>query len=293
MTEVIEAKKWIREYQPKDESGYPVGPPQRFEADTQQELIDKLAAAHENASSALYKTRLQVKLGTMLEPDPEEPIRTFEPRSLSADERIKLTKDLSDPAKAADAHRTLLEAELGAPIEIIRTSLRDAEIQKRVESIKAAIDAFRKEHPEYIDSTSNGDKIKKYMEKKNLRYSVKNLNIAFEDLKSDGVLTLQVPKAAVPETPVAPVATAPATLEVIPPAATTAPAIPVTPTEVRPKQSSSGLGREHSSAAPSGEPPKVTGITIRDINRMSAKEYNDNLRDPEFRKAVEKLYEKK
>lgn len=293
MTEVIEAKKWIREYQPKDESGYPVGPPQRFEADTQQELIDKLAAAHENASSALYKTRLQVKLGTMLEPDPEEPIRTFEPRSLSADERIKLTKDLSDPAKAADAHRTLLEAELGAPIEIIRTSLRDAEIQKRVESIKAAIDAFRKEHPEYIDSTSNGDKIKKYMEKKNLRYSVKNLNIAFEDLKSDGVLTLQAPKAAVPETPVAPVATAPATLEAIPPAATTAPVIPVTPTEVRPKQSSSGLGREHSSAAPSGEPPKVTGITIRDINRMSAKEYNDNLRDPEFRKAVEKLYEKK
>jgi hypothetical protein len=294
MTEVATPKKWIREYQPKDENGYPVGPPQRFEADTQQELIDKLAAAHENASAALYKTRAQVKLGTLLEPDPEEPIRTFEARTLTADERIKLTKDLSDPARAAEAHRTLLEAELGAPLETVRTTLRDAEIQKRVESIKAAIDAFRKEHPEYIDSESNGDKIKKYMEKKNLRYSVKNLNIAFEDLKSDGLLTLQPPKAAVPEAPAAtPVATAPATPEVIPPAATTAPAIPATPTEVRPKQSSSGLGRENSSAAPSSEAPKTVGITIRDINRMSAAEYQDKIRDPEFRKAVEKLYEKK
>src|SRR6267142_2163838 len=163
-----EKKKFVTSKQFKDESGYPVGPIQYFEADTLEELLEKKDAAHENASVALYKTRQQVKLGAMLEADPEEPIRTFEQRQLSADERIKLTKDLSDPAKAAEAHRTLLEAELGAPLETIRTTLRDAEIQKRVESIKAAIDAFRKEHPEYIDSESNGDKIKKYMEKKTL-----------------------------------------------------------------------------------------------------------------------------
>ncbi len=36
MTEVaIAPKKWVREYQAKDESGLPIGPPQRFEADTQ------------------------------------------------------------------------------------------------------------------------------------------------------------------------------------------------------------------------------------------------------------------
>lgn len=301
MTEVATPKKWIREYQPKDESGYPVGPPQRFEADTQQELIDKLAAAHENASSALYRTRQQVKLGTMLEPDPDEPILTFEPRPLTADERVKLTKDLSDPAKAADAHRVLLEAELGAPIETVRASLREGEIAKRVTSIRQAIAQFKAETPEYVECELNSDNMKKYMEKKGkdgtpLRYTVKNLKIAFEDLKNSSLLTLQAPKAAVTEpAPKAdpPAAAAPVPPEAIPPAATTPPAIPVPVTEVRPKNSSSGLGRENSSAAPSSEAPKTVGISIRDINKMSASEYNEKLRDPEFRKAVEALYAKK
>lgn len=299
MTEVaavLEKKKWVREYQPKDDSGNPIGPLQRFEADTQQELIDKLAAAHENASSKLYQTRRAVKLGAMLEPDPEEPINTFEPRQLTADERVKLTKDLSDPAKAAEAHRILLEAELGAPIETVREGLRDREIQKRVEAIRGAIAQFKRDTPEYVESETNSENMKKYMEKNNLRYTAKNLKIAFEDLSNDGLIVVQAPKAAViePVAAVTPAVTpAPATPEVIPPVATTAPAIPATPTEVRPKQSSSGLGRDNSSAAPGVEAPKTLGITIRDINKMSATEYNEKLRDPEFRKAVEKLYEKK
>jgi len=296
MTEVAEApKKWIRSYQPKDENGYPIGPPQKFEADTREELIDKLAAAHENASAALYKTRQQVKLGTMLEPDPEEPILTFEPRQLSADERVKLTKDLSDPAKAADAHRTLLEAELGAPIETVRASLREGEIAKRVTSIQQAITQFKSETPDYVECELNSGNMKKYMEKNKLRYTPKNLKIAFEDLKNSSLLTLRAPQAEVPPSaPVPPVAAAPVPPAVIPPAATTPPEIPAQVTEVRPKNSSSGLGRENTSAAPAGgTPPQTSGISIRDINKMSAAEYNEKLRDPEFCKAVEKLYEKK
>src|SRR6266550_1044254 len=289
-----EKQKFVTSKQFKDESGNAVGPVQYFEADTLEELLEKKDAAHENASVALYKTRKAVKLGTLLEPDPDEPILTFEPRQLTADERVRLTKDLSDPAKAAEAHRALLEAELGAPIETIRTSLRDAEIQKRVVSIQDAIAQFKKNTPEYVESESNGQTLNKYMEKKQLRYTAKNLKIAFEDLVNDDLLIVRAPKAAVTEAVTTPVVTpAPATPEVIPPAATTTPAIPDKSTEVRPKQSSSGLGREHSSAGPGVETPKTLGITIRDINRMSASEYNEKLRDPEFRKAVEKLYEKK
>src|SRR5207237_141482 len=111
--------------------------------------------------------------------------------------------------------------------------------------------------------------LNKYMEKKNLRYTAKNLKIAFEDLVNDDLLIVRAPKAAVIEPVATPVvAAAPATPEVIPPAATTTPAIPAVSTEVRPKSSSSGLGRDNSSAAPSTEAPKTIGITIRDINRM-------------------------
>ncbi len=166
-----EKQKFVTSKQFKDESGNAVGPVQYFEADTLEELLEKKDAAHENASVALYKTRKAVKLGTLLEPDPDEPILTFEPRQLTADERVRLTKDLSDPAKAAEAHRALLEAELGAPIETIRTSLRDAEIQKRVVSIQDAIAQFKKSTPEYVESESNGQTLNKYMEKKQLRYT--------------------------------------------------------------------------------------------------------------------------
>jgi len=65
------------------------------------------------------------------------------------------------------------------------------------------------------------------------------------------------------------------------------------PTDVRPKNSSSGLGRSNSSGVPTDATPKAPGISIRDINRMSAAEYQKALQDPEFRKQVEALYAKK
>jgi hypothetical protein len=301
MTEVATPKKWIREYQPKDENGYPIGPPQRFEADTQQELIDKLAAAHENASSALYRTRQQVKLGTLLEPDPDEPILTYEPRQLSAEDRIRISKDLSDPAKAAEAHRQLLEAEFGAPIEKVRENLRQNEIDKRVSAIQAAIAQFKAETPEYVECELNSGNMKKYMEKNQRRYTAKNLKIAFEDLKNSGLLTLRAPQAA-PNEPVVQPTVTPATPEAIPPAATIPPEIPAQVTEVRPKNSSSGLGREHASAAPSAAAPKTPGISIREINSMSSVAYSKALLNgiPErgisaedFKKAIDELYKKK
>ena len=301
MTEAVATptpqEKWVEDYQFKDpETGAPIGPPQHFEAPTQKELIKKLIAAHENASVALYKTRRAVKLGQMLEPDPDEPIRTFEPKALSADDRLKITKMLSDPATVVEGYKLLSEATYGASPEVVRESLQDREVQKRVEAIQLAISQFKAETPDYVESQANADTLKKYMEKKNLRYTAKNLKIAFEDLVNDGLITVRAkaPQAAVPATPAAPAAAAPAVTPEIPAQPTTpAPAIPSEPTEVRPKQSSSGLGRDNSSAAPGATPTKAPGITIRDINRMTASQYQEFIKDPENRKAVEALYAKK
>lgn len=288
---------WVESYQPTDENGLPVGPPQKFEGKTQQDLIEKLKAAHMNASVKLYQTRKAVKLGTVLEPDPEEPIQTFEERQLTADERVKVSKMLNDPATAAEAHQILLEAQFGAPLKTIRARLRDLEIQTRISAIRDAVEQFKIETPAYVESVSNGENLKQYMEKKNLRYTVKNLKIAFEDLVNDGLLTVRAPeppKAAEPQpAPVPPAAAAPVQVETIPQPVTNAPAIPVEPTDVRPRQSSSGLGRDNSSATSGGALPKTAGISIRDVNKMSAAEYHEALRNPEFRKQVDALYAKK
>jgi hypothetical protein len=305
MTEVVEAKKWIETYQPVDENGLPVGPLQRFEADTQKELIEKLKAAHMNASVKLYQTRKAAKLGAVLEPDPDEPMQTFEERQLTADERVKVTKMLNDPATATEAYKIMMEAQFGASMDTIRAKFRQLEIDNRVDKIRDAIEQFVKETPEYVESQSNGESIKKYMEKHKLAYTAKNLKIAFEDLKDSGLLTVQAPKVekTTPAPTVQPVvAAAPAPDGTIPQKVTETPgnsgqqptADTQVPTEVRPKQSSSGLGRNNSSAVPDVvNVPKTAGITIRDINKMTAKEYQEALKDPEFRKQVDALYAKK
>lgn len=292
-------QKFVMTSQVTDESGTPVGPPQTFEADTLDELLEKKDAAHRNAAARLYEARAQVKLGTMLESDPEEPLHTFEERQLTADEMVAVNKMLNDPAKAAQAHKILFEAQFGAPIETIRTKLRNLEINERVSSIQQEITAFRVAHPQYVECEENKNRIERYMTKNNLRWNRKNLGIAFEDLSASGLMIVQAPKAPETPAPAAPAAAevptpAPAPTPEIPAAATQTPEIPAPSTEVRPKQSSSGLGRNNSTAAPAGgEAPKAPGITARDINRMSAAEYQEACKNPEFVKQVNALYAKK
>jgi len=204
-----EKKKFTIQTQFKDEQGSPVGPLQYFEADSLEELLEKKDVAHQNAAVKLYETRKANKLGVALEPDKDEPIQTFEARSLSAEERIKVTKALNDPATAPEAYRTLLEAEFGAPAESIREALRKIEIDKRVGAIQFAISEFKSAHPEYIESVENAAILKKYMEKLDYAYTKKNLEIAFEDLRRDELILVRAPKTEVPVTPVTPVVAAP------------------------------------------------------------------------------------
>ena len=288
-------KKFVISTQLKDQSGTPVGPLQHFEADTLEELLEKKDAAHQNAAVKLYETRRAVKLGEMLEPEPEEePLYAYEERPLTADERVKVTNLMKDPATIGEAMDIILEAKYGAPPEAVRSQLKDAQEVKQVGRIQREINQFLADTPTYVNCDTNRENIERWMAKHEKRWTVKNLKLAFEDLSADGLLVLQAPKAEPPVSPAAPAAAAPAVEPAIPaPSTNPAPAIPSEPTEVRPQQSSSGLGRNNSSAVPSVTGPKTTGITHRDINKMSAAEYEAKLKDPDFRKAVEELYAKK
>jgi hypothetical protein len=285
-----EAKKFRREYQPKDRNGNPVGPLQVFEADTQKELMDKQQAAHENATVKLHETRRAVKLGSLMEPDQERPIQTFEEVILTADQRVKMTNDLRDPSKTSDAIVQLLEAKLGAPIEVIRQQFREQEIERRAEYMRGQIDLFKNAHPEYVESDYNMETMVAYLNKHRMALTKKNLEIAFDDLVSSDQLTIQAPKQAVPvPTPVVENNGNPLP-ETIPPVTTTVPAITGEPTDPRPRSSSSGLSNRDSSAVPMNEPLKAKGITPAEINAMNLEDYTLRMKDPAFREAVDKLY---
>lgn len=301
MTTVAEPKKFTIEWQNKDENGNPIGTLQHFEADTQKELLEKVAASAQNAQIKMYDEMKKRKIGDLITPDPDTPVPTFERRNLSADDRVRLATAMKDPQTMVNATRELIEAEFGAPIDSLRQTLQGAEVRKRIDVANYQSELFADAHPEYYGCAGNKEMMLKWLEKhkdKNgngLAITRKNLELAYEDLSGANGgpdLLAHEPKPApisAATTTVATTEPAPAPTAAIPPAATTVPAITDPTTEVRPKQSSSGLGRGDSSAVPSAAAPKTPGITLREIAQMDSVTYQKRLQDPAFRKMVDEL----
>ncbi len=274
------AYKFTKEYQPKDpNTGDPIGPKQVFGADTEAELIDKIAAAHENASTSLYKTRQAAKLGSLLsqEPDAGVTFKNYEETVLSADERVHLATALKDPANTQFAIKKLLTT-FGIPADDIREMLQEREDQKRINFANEQVALFDQAHPEYVGSDFNNERMLKYLNKHNMSCTKKNLEIAYADLTRDELLTVRAPEQPTPAATVTEVAAAPALEQAIPVSATPAAPISEVPTEVRPQLSSSGLSSRGSSAASaSGAAPKVAGITHQDVLKMTSEDFDKAL----------------
>lgn len=303
--------KYTEEYLILDRQGNQLGPKQIFEAETPEEMISKLKGAHQNAAAKLYETKLAVKLGTMLEPDSDQPIQTFQEKSLSADELVKVNTLLKDPKTAPDAYKTLLEAQFGAPVDVIRKILQQTELNNRVETMREHVELFKYAHPEYVDSETNKEKMLKFLDKKKWPITKKNLELAYEELGGEGLLVTQTPIPAVAAQPApSPVTSVPEPVAPAVPTLAAAPALPsqpeipavVTPaapisavpaevrSELAPSLSSTGLGRSNGVLSTPPEPPKAKGITRAELAKMTSTDYERKLRlDPEFVKSVEAL----
>ena len=249
--------KFVEEYQITDRNGNPVGPKQRFEAETIEELKDKLKAAHQNAAAGFYEERKRRKLGDLIEPDPSEPVYAFEEKELTADELVQIDELMKDVTTRPQAMKLLIEAQLGAPIEKVRENLREIEYTRRSKQNEVQVDLFLVAHPDYIPSDSNQGNIEKYLLKHELAVTKKNLDLAYDDLKADGLLTLQAPK---------PVETVPAT------AAASAEAVAT----VSASSVSAAIVAETVPAVPAPVVPAYRqrrAITPAEMARMTADEY--------------------
>jgi hypothetical protein len=276
---------FTKTYQPKNpQTGEPYGPPQKFEAETMEALVDKIAVAHENAAVAFYDTKKQLKAERVMTPDTGRPLRQFASRQLTGDERVKIANLRKDPNTAIDATRIEVEALLGAPVDAVLAQLNEAEANRIAGLAREAVAIFLENTPEYIECDVNQEAMEKFLLKKELPVTVKNLQIAFDSLSEDKKLALRQPK---PTTEAVPAAIPTVEPQVEPVSEQTSP-ISDAPAPT-PRTASTGLSARGSSAPQNTPTPVKVGLTHRDIAKMSAAEIAKGLSDPEFVKQLDAL----
>lgn len=257
--------KYRKEYQLKDDSGKPIGPPQVFESDDPQEVIDKLAEAHQHASRKIAELRGKIQ------PDTAQPIPEYKPKSLSADEKWKLTQELTNPDTADSAFDRLFEARVGASPEQVRTTLRKVSETDRKIDERAEAEAFYDYNQDYQPCLQNLENLNKFFEQNpNYARTRKNLELAWEEMKRGGLAVLksteQPKEAAKPEAEIAP--------------------------QTRPRGSTStALFSQHTSAQQRGwETRKANESFAEEVRKMTQAEYKRRIiSDPAFRQKVDNL----
>jgi len=160
--------KFIHIYQPRDAEGQFIGKPYRFLYTDHMDLVRQIEQAKEHADRFIY----EVKTGKrQVKGEPAEPKPEYKPVQ-AADE---------DSAKRREQARKDLEAELGAPLDSVRETLKRA--NDFDEYLIANTWALANEANGYYICPQNGRAMDKYLKDNKLRVSAANLTLAFEELK--------------------------------------------------------------------------------------------------------------
>lgn len=191
-----EAPKYRREIDLADGSGVQV-----FEADTADDLIEKLTQAQFNATK---KIRELSRKGRS-KPAAKEPVQPRQPvPSLTADQWASLATDFyQTPQKALPQ---MLEASLGMSLDDVRDAVAVAAEVRTAASRQEAIEDFVFNTDSYHASPKNYRELMRYMRDEELDITADNLRTAFEELSASGLLeSPPAPKAdAAPVQPTAP-----------------------------------------------------------------------------------------
>jgi len=244
--------------------------PQRFIGDSHRSVADQLMTAQLHATTHIGQQRSRIR--ELETPEPGTAPQRFERRPLSADDRFRVVADMSDPTKAPEAIKTVVEAEFGAPIETVRERLNTAAETDQAAQAAQETRQFMEETPDFFPSQHNNQLLVSHMQMSGMAPTKKNFGIAYERLRDAGLLQAKPDVEPPPR-------------EAIPSPGTTRPRPIVT--------HSTGIRSSDSSATPEmrQRQPKYT----RDaIEKMPAKEYQDRYKnEPGFRAAVDKLYEQR
>jgi hypothetical protein len=187
-----EPKKFVKEIDLGDGSGV-----QKFEADTEAELIDKLVEAQTNATKEIRKLqRAKPRVRPQKRERVNEPERPYaEPIQVSAQDDLDFASGLSvNPSKVFGR---LFEASTGIKLADLRaTSEKVGEISSAMEE-QAGAQSFISATPEFLPSKANSDALLGILEDEELPVTQQNLSYAYQQAL-DGAL-LELPAAPKPE----------------------------------------------------------------------------------------------
>lgn len=164
-----ETGKFIYRFQPRDESGQFIGKEYKFLYSDHMDLVRQLTDKSVNEQRYIndLKTGKRALTG-----DPALPRSNYQPAAESAEETER---------RERESFRRVAEKEFGAPLEEVRTDIREAREMR--EYTLANSWALENEANGYYTCPQNGREMAKYLTENKLAVTRKNLDLAFEALK--------------------------------------------------------------------------------------------------------------
>lgn len=252
-------KKFVREYQVRDDKGNALGRPTHLEASTMEELLDKMQLAHENATRFAHRMK-----NVTLKPAPA-------PKVLSDDEITAIAKQSiedGDPTKATENIRVAVEQKANDRLSAIAQEKAKAEeLTLQLNGKIIAYEFMQKHVNDFNPCEANSLVIGEYLDEHNLQFTLDNLEAAFADLsrqenKLAPVIRQETSVAVASNPPAAAATTVPPSAAI--PAVTTEPVVDSTPVTAPPAASQPAAAATASTPAtatnqPAARRPGVNG----------------------------------
>lgn len=251
------------------------GEKQIFEGKSPAEVTDKMGQAQANATMKIRELSGHAPARVTTQTPPK-----FERRELSADEQFDAGRKLQSPETAAEAVRTIVEAELGAPISQVREQLSAEVSRERAIQIRKAAADFAAATPDFFVCKQNKETIIAYMQTHDLDFGVTaNYSEAYRWLNDNRLLIVKPAPTptVVPPAPPTPAASTPARLATEP-----------APVTVRPRGvvSATGPRAGDSSGLPARKtPPRYAPDDIRKMDQATLQFKLHN--EPGFRELID------
>lgn len=254
-----------------------------FKGHSMIEVNEKMAEAQVQANR---------QLGRLMKPDKgrDQPFQVT-PQPISEADRLRYSTSITNPQSVVEVVEEIVTRKQGAPPAKIgqQVATFDQEAANRYYDQEAA--AFMQAHPDYFPSVENRQRLFAELTRRGYDLTRNNLAIVYEALADEGQMDMgpedepgdevEPQPRYYPEGGSAPAANAPMTPPIAP--------VRQMPAPPRPALRSSGLrGRDASAMKPPPPKPKPL-VTRADLERMGRQEYEERLRDPAFRRAVDQL----
>lgn len=178
------------------------------------------------------------------------------------EDKRRMSEEIIDPTKVVQVVTSITEKQQKTK-------------EQRDEYYRSESMAFTREHPEYYPTAQNQIRLFRALEEHGYDLTRHNLGLVFEELLEEG--ELELPPAS----------------DAAPPDEAEDGSTPTTEEAPKPRRYATGLRNSDASASRPAPPPKKPLVTWESLEKMSRQEYNEKLRDPAFRRAVDALPEKR